>query len=572
MMHRNSQSQQRSDVKNGSLGPSDLFFIEVIEGIEKGHRVLLDGARKLIGRDQVADLRLTDSEVSRRHAEITLHGKNLHVVDLNSCNGTFVDEQAVKDCVLFPGQVIRVGQTRIQFDLFPKQDMRKSHEFPTNLKLWNDQTSDWQCTEMTAQDALRLICSSDNSGRVSAHEQIDQILKDVTVAVSGVTDLGMMSDRILQLVLRNTPAKRSCLIVFDDTRELITHCQTRSRTSVEGSSPPISRSLFERAKSERLAILGTSVTVASQRDDAMTPNNSQRSGNVIIIPIYAFEMVIGIVWADAGPDARPQESSEILTVEHLKYLTLIGYFAFSALENARLQVSCEFGDDDFKTRDICNKIANSLANAVSGVSAAAKWIDEGLQAQSFDRIREGLRLIENHLTKARDLSKNLAAFGKETRSEFETVDIQEVLAKQIESLRRRAFEAGVVMKLHQEKPIPSIQAVPHLIELATQNLIMNAIEACRCTDGSAVDIRIESDEATRMVEIIIIDNGEGIAEKSLSDNFKAFRSTRGIFNVGLGLTVARKIAEAHRGSIEVTSQPERGSTFRLILPIDHVGT
>jgi signal transduction histidine kinase len=63
------------------------------------------------------------------------------------------------------------------------------------------------------------------------------------------------------------------------------------------------------------------------------------------------------------------------------------------------------------------------------------------------------------------------------------------------------------------------------------------------------------------------DQGAGIAPENLPKIFDPFFSTKGR-NRGLGLAISHAIAEAHRGLIEVESDPGRGTTFRVLLPAD----
>jgi signal transduction histidine kinase len=114
---------------------------------------------------------------------------------------------------------------------------------------------------------------------------------------------------------------------------------------------------------------------------------------------------------------------------------------------------------------------------------------------------------------------------------------------------------------------------PILISLDTQrfshvldNLLMNALKY----SGDAVVVRVSSDD--REATIKILDRGIGIPTKELSTVFTRFgRATnarrKGIAGSGVGLYVARKIVEVHRGSITVESVEDAGSTFTITLPL-----
>src|SRR5947209_646232 len=87
----------------------------VIQGRDQGRRFELTDAALVIGRDQTNPLQLHDSEVSRRHAEIRQTDEGFAVVDLQSSNGTFVNNQKVERHLLRSGDRLLCGRTLLLF-------------------------------------------------------------------------------------------------------------------------------------------------------------------------------------------------------------------------------------------------------------------------------------------------------------------------------------------------------------------------------------------------------------------------------------------------------------------------
>ena len=83
----------------------------VTRGADEGKQFNLNGPVLLIGRDSGAKIKLLDTEISRRHAELTETTDGYRVRDLGSVNGTFVNGRAVQDALLRSGDRIQVGQT-----------------------------------------------------------------------------------------------------------------------------------------------------------------------------------------------------------------------------------------------------------------------------------------------------------------------------------------------------------------------------------------------------------------------------------------------------------------------------
>lgn len=96
--------------------PPAAFTLEVTEGPDRGVRFVLDAAAPgpaLIGQSPACTVRLTDREVSRRHATLDFDEERLRVTDLKSTNGTFVDGIAVLDAFVRSGQNVRLGATTL---------------------------------------------------------------------------------------------------------------------------------------------------------------------------------------------------------------------------------------------------------------------------------------------------------------------------------------------------------------------------------------------------------------------------------------------------------------------------
>jgi signal transduction histidine kinase len=91
---------------------------------------------------------------------------------------------------------------------------------------------------------------------------------------------------------------------------------------------------------------------------------------------------------------------------------------------------------------------------------------------------------------------------------------------------------------------------------------VNAVQASR--DGGEVVVRIAADDAQR-VRVAVVDAGPGVPEAVVARIFEPFFTTKPT-GTGLGLSVVKRVADAHRGTIEVATRPGHGSTFALVLP------
>ena len=101
--------------------PAGSALLVAHGGPEVGARFLLDQDVVTVGRHPAADIFLDDVTVSRRHAEIRAEGGRHRIVDLNSLNGTFVDNDRVDDVLLRSGMQVQVGKYRMRYYASPAQ-------------------------------------------------------------------------------------------------------------------------------------------------------------------------------------------------------------------------------------------------------------------------------------------------------------------------------------------------------------------------------------------------------------------------------------------------------------------
>jgi predicted component of type VI protein secretion system len=101
-----------------ALSATVLHRLIVTRGTDEGKQFRLDavdGGKLLMGRDPAAKVRLSDTEVSRRHAELTFGPEGFRLRDLGSANGSLVNGRAIQDVLLVSGDRIQLGQTQMVY-------------------------------------------------------------------------------------------------------------------------------------------------------------------------------------------------------------------------------------------------------------------------------------------------------------------------------------------------------------------------------------------------------------------------------------------------------------------------
>jgi len=137
--------------------------------------------------------------------------------------------------------------------------------------------------------------------------------------------------------------------------------------------------------------------------------------------------------------------------------------------------------------------------------------------------------------------------------------LDDVLRRAAASLA--AEDPEITTRLHIEaEPGVRLAGDAELLSLALPNILKNAVEA-----SSSTPVRVEGRRTKKKIEILVRDEGPGIPPEAVARVFEPFFTTKEK-GTGIGLFLAKKIVEAHGGTIEVRSRAGKGSEFRIELP------
>jgi two-component system sensor histidine kinase HydH len=128
--------------------------------------------------------------------------------------------------------------------------------------------------------------------------------------------------------------------------------------------------------------------------------------------------------------------------------------------------------------------------------------------------------------------------------------------------RQQVLSKPITIELEKGAALPVVEHDSDQIHQVLLNLLLNAVQAIEGPGSVKVQIVSGDDYAS----ITVADTGRGIAPEHLPNIFRPFFTTKGN-GTGLGLSLARRIVEEHRGRIEVTSEIGKGTRFRVFLPL-----
>jgi signal transduction histidine kinase len=175
------------------------------------------------------------------------------------------------------------------------------------------------------------------------------------------------------------------------------------------------------------------------------------------------------------------------------------------------------------------------------------------------KIAGELRSLDNFVTE-------FLRFARPPRPALEPVAVRPLLANLVTFILPECSRKGVRLALFAASGPETVTADPFQLKHAVLNLVLNALQAT--PPGGAIAIETGGDD--RVLEVRVRDSGEGMSEGVLPRAFDLFFTTRE-GGTGLGLPIARRIVEAHGGTLDLRSREGEGALATLSLPAARAG-
>ena len=288
--------------------------------------------------------------------------------------------------------------------------------------------------------------------------------------------------------------------------------------------------------------------------------------------------IVGILCMDDPVDGR------VPTLESLAPLELFLHQAAMIIENAQLiEYLREAREDlerkvDERTRELrasqeqllkaqrlavigelAGMVGHDLRNPLTSIAGAAYYLKKRPILAAEPRLLEMLDLVERNIVYSNKIINDLLDYSREI-----SLDLAEVRPRQVveEALSMVEVPSNVrIRNLAQDEPMLKIDA--ERIKRTLINLIRNAFDAM----GRGGTLTIESRREDGHVEVSVSDTGAGMKRETLEKLWTPLFTTKAK-GMGFGLSICKRIVEAHDGSLSVVSHLGKGTTFKLTLPIE----
>jgi Nif-specific regulatory protein len=285
--------------------------LAAISGKLKGGIFGIDEEALVIGRETAANLCIADASVSRRHSKIEKKENGFVITDLDSLNGTFVNDVPVKTRLLEHGDRVRIGDSQFLFLAHEGDAMSKS----SDVTLDEAQVISGSTVQFRFDHAINLMA-----------RDLSALMK-VSTTINSIRGLDDLLERLLELLFEVVPAERGAILLTDEGSVETSLVFGLDRAQGKNQAVKVSRTIVQQVLRDGVALLandGAAKSTHASESLALT-----RAHSVMCVPLLIFDRKLGVLYLDTT-QARDQFNRD-----HLQLVAAIAGISAVAIENAR---------------------------------------------------------------------------------------------------------------------------------------------------------------------------------------------------------------------------------------------
>lgn len=210
-------------------------------------------------------------------------------------------------------------------------------------------------------------------------------------------------------------------------------------------------------------------------------------------------------------------------------------------------------------------IAHEIRNALTSVKLN---IQKLVQSDRLDETeKEHLSISQEGIGQMEKFVKELLDFTRVSELNLARFSLGQILDESIKTLADTLELKKVVLEKNYKEGLPQVLVDADKLKQVFLNILRNAFEAVEEKGKINISLSLLKEQEGSKIRVFISDNGCGIPEENRETIFEPFYTTKAS-GIGLGLPIARKIIEQHRGTIRVKENAAQGTSFEILIPTE----
>jgi signal transduction histidine kinase len=385
-------------------------------------------------------------------------------------------------------------------------------------------------------------------------------------ALSSSLELDQAFEAFIREVRGFVPFDRVAIVLSDEGRAQVMAAAGvgAERVLPPGSATPIAGTLLEEILSRGQPVYRRDMLQAEYPEEERFRELGLRSR--FVTPLFLGARTIGML-------SVVRREPNAFTEEEMELVGLLGRLVASAVQNIRAYEAERKTVEELRRlstlrADFVSLVSHELRTPMASVIGSARTLQQRWRELTAEQRESFLELIAAETDRLATLISDVLDTSRIDAGtfsfRFSDVDLGELVRDSVASVELASDEVG--LRAEVRDPLPVVRGDAERLRQVLMNLLDNAIKYSPA--GAEVQVHAYSEDGR--VRVDVRDFGPGIAREDQRLIFEKFgRVTAGNTRpgTGLGLFIARSIAEAHGGTLEVASAPEHGAVFTLELPV-----
>lgn len=207
-------------------------------------------------------------------------------------------------------------------------------------------------------------------------------------------------------------------------------------------------------------------------------------------------------------------------------------------------------------------LVHEIRNPLSAIQMNMQMIRKKIEPSGV--LSENFSIVDGEIQRLNHLLNDVMDFARSRPLRLQSVELGELTSRLVQLMSQRLTEGGINVETHIESPL-NLVCDPSQLHQVLLNLVLNAVEAM---EGTANERRLDITAYRKddQAFILVSDTGVGIPKDKCEQLFDPFYTTK-TSGGGLGLSILQTIVLRHGGSVSAESEPGRGATFTVVLPL-----
>ncbi|WP_372933852.1 HAMP domain-containing sensor histidine kinase [Mariniphaga sediminis] len=219
---------------------------------------------------------------------------------------------------------------------------------------------------------------------------------------------------------------------------------------------------------------------------------------------------------------------------------------------------------------LSSSVAHELNNPLSSILTYTKLVSKKISRMELDAglsaaLEKHLKMIEMETKRCGEIVKGLMDFSRKGQEDFKNVPLHKVLKQTYELVEHRMKMANIHFYTDFDAQNDLVFCNENQIKQVCVALLVNASEAV--SENGEILMRTSNPDK-EYIKLDIVDNGVGISPEDIPHIFQPFFSAKQkASGIGLGLAIVHGIVQSHQGRVDVESEPGKGTTISVVLPL-----